>query len=118
SLTLTPSNRAGLEHISLKVQSPDDLVFYRNKLEGAGVKVETLPAGSEMGMGEALWLEDPGGHWVKMYAEMEQVGTKVGALNPDPWPPGLQGIGAPRLDHILLAAEDAQKSTVFYMHLL
>lgn len=118
SLTLTPSNRAGLEWISLKVESPDDLVFFRNKLESAGVKVQTLPAGSEMGMGEALWFEDPGGHWVKLYAEMERVGTKVGSLNPNPWPAGLQGIGAPRLDHILLAAEDAQKSTDFYMHLL
>ncbi len=108
SLTLTPSNRAGLEWISLKVESPDDLVFFRNKLESAGVKVQTLPAGSEMGMGEALWFEDPGGHWVKLYAEMERVGTKVGSLNPNPWPAGLQGIGAPRLDHILLAAEDTQ----------
>jgi len=94
SLTLTASDHAGMEHLSLKVQSPDDLVYFRTKLEGAGVKVTTLGAGSEMGMGEALWFQDPGGHNIKLYAETERLGTKVGTLNPDPWPAGLQGIGA------------------------
>lgn len=118
SLTLMQSDRAGMEHVSFKVETPDDLVFFRNKLEGAGVNVTQLGAGSEMGMGEAILFQTPAGHNVKLYAEMERVGTCVGTMNPAPWPEGLQGIGAPMFDHLLLAAEDPQKTTDLFMHLL
>lgn len=118
SLVLTESDQAGLDHMSFKVQTPDDLSYFRQKLEGAGVKTSWLDGGSEWAMGEALAFETPAGHQMKLYAEMEQTGIATGTLNPDPWPEGLQGIGAPRLDHLLIAAEDPQKTTDFFMHLL
>lgn len=118
SLTLVPSNQAGLEHMSFKVESPDDLVFFQKKLEGVGVKVTRIGEGSELAMGEAIAFETPAGHKIKLYAEMEKLGIQVGTLNPAPWPDGLRGIGAPRLDHLLIAAEDPQKTTDFFMHLL
>jgi len=118
SLTLMQSDKIGMEHVAFKVETPDDLVFFRNKLEGAGVKVTKLAAGSEMGMGEALLFQTPAGHNVKLYAEMEQVGIDVGTTNPHPWPDDIQGIGAPIFDHLLLAAQDPQKTVDLFQHLL
>jgi catechol 2,3-dioxygenase len=105
SLVLTPSDRAGLEHVAYKVRRDADLDHYRQRLEDWGVQAQELPAGAQPGIGRQIQFLLPSGHDVRLYAEKEYVGTSVGTVNPDPWPDDLKGAGAHWLDHILLMCE-------------
>lgn len=105
SLILTPSDRAGLEHVAYKVERDSDLDDIRRKAEAWGVKTEILPEGVLPATGRMLRFNLPSGHEMRLYAMKEYVGTEVGTTNPDPWPDNLKGAGAHWLDHCLLMCE-------------
>lgn len=102
SLILTPSDRAGLNHVAYKVEADADLDALKTKIEAWGVRADGLPAGALPSTGRMLRFELPSGHEMRLFAEKTCVGTAVGASNPDPWPDGLKGAGAHWLDHLLL----------------
>jgi len=105
SLILTPSDRAGLNHIAYKVEKDSDLDEIRRKAEAWGVRTEMLAEGALPSTGRMLRFELPSGHEMRLYAMKEYVGTEVGTTNPEPWPDNLKGAGAHWLDHCLLMCE-------------
>lgn len=113
SIILSPSDQAGLNHVAFKVAKDADLDTYREKIEASGIAVEIVGAGVLESCGRALKFDLPSGHEFFLYAEKEQVGTAVGADNPDPWPDGLQGAGVHWLDHVLLVAPFNPEEGVF-----
>ena len=105
SLILTPSDRAGLDHVAYKVKNDADLDQLQARIEAWGTATTKLPEGTRPCGGRMLQFKLPSGHDMRLYAHKEYVGTDVGTVNPDPWPDGLKGAGAHWLDHILLMCE-------------
>ena len=104
-LILTPSDRAGINHVAYKVQDDADLEALQTRIEAWGVKTTWLEEGHLPSTGRMLQFNLPSGHDMRLYAKKEYVGTDVGTLNPDPWPDGIRGAGAHWLDHLLLMCE-------------
>lgn len=105
SLILTPSDRAGLNHVAYKVREDSDLDALRQRIEAWGIATAWLPEGTLPSTGRLLKFNLPSGHEMLLYAHKECVGTDVGAVNPDPWPDDIRGAGAHWLDHVLLMCE-------------
>lgn len=115
SVILQKSDKAGLEHLAFKCDSPDDLDMYEKKLNEYGVETTRIPAGTRIGEGEAVRFQLPTKQYVELYAEIEQVGNGLPLVNPAPWPDGLVGMHPPRLDHLLISGEDVEGSTKLLM---
>ena len=105
SLILTPSDRAGLNHVAYKVETEADLDALKNCIEAWGVKTTVLPEGTLPSTGRMVQFNLPSGHEMRLYAVKEYVGTEVGTESPDPWPDNLKGAGVHWLDHVLLMCE-------------
>ena len=105
SVVLTPSDRAGMNHVAYKVERDSDLDEIQKKVETWGSRTTMLPEGSMPSTGRMLQFELPSGHEMRLYPQKKLVGTEVGSTNPDPWPDGLKGSGAHWLDHCLLMCE-------------
>lgn len=102
SIILSPSDRAGLDHVAYKVEQDSDLDALAKRIEVYGIKTTMLPEGSLPSTGRMLQFQLPSGHDMRLYATKECVGTDVGSTNPDPWPDGQKGAAAHWLDHVLL----------------
>jgi catechol 2,3-dioxygenase len=118
SVVLRFAPRYGLEHMSFKVEHPDDLERFERAVEAAGATVKRLSAGEERGQGEAIRFDTPSGHEMELVARMEKVGNLLPKTNPPPEPMGLVGVHPPRIDHVFLTAEDVDASTRFYREVL
>ena len=105
SVVLTPSDKAGMNHVAYKVTKDSDLDDLAVKIRAFGISVETLPAAAQHACGRMLAFAMPSGHEMRLFADKECVGTSVGSSNPDPWPDDLKGAGAHWLDHCLLMCE-------------
>lgn len=118
SVVLRFAPRYGLEHMSFKVERPEDLEHFERAVEAAGATVKRLAAGEELGQGEAIRFDTPSGHEMELVARLEKVGNLLPKTNPPPEPMGLVGIHPPRLDHVFLTAEDVDGATRFYQEIL
>lgn len=96
----------GLVKLGYKVETGDDLALYEQRLQRFGVTVERMVKGENLAVGDGVRFVLPSDHVVELYSEIEYVGTETGTLNPDPWPRDRRGVGAPRLDHALITADD------------
>ncbi len=105
SVVLTPSDRAGLNHVAYKVRDDADLDRLQKSINDYGIKTQMLPEGSLPATGRMLQFILPSGHDMRLYAMKEYVGTEVGTTNPDPWPDNIKGAAAHWLDHVLLMCE-------------
>ncbi len=105
SIMLSPSDRAGMDHVAYKVRREADLDNLQASIEKYGIKTTMLPEGSLPATGRMLQFKMPSGHEMRLYATKEYVGTEVGSINPDPWPDNLKGAGAHWVDHVLLLCE-------------
>lgn len=105
SVILTPSDRAGLNHVAFKVEKDEDLETLQKRIEAWGIPTTLLDEGALPSTGRMLQFNLPSGHDMRLYASKEYVGTDVGTTNPDPWPDGIRGAGAHWLDHCLLMCE-------------
>lgn len=119
SVVLRYHPRPGLDHMSFKVDAEDDLQDLENKLERYGAIVRRTAAGEERAVGQGLRFETPSGHVMELVAQVEKVGNGLPTVNPDRFQPaGLVGIAPPRLDHLLVTAEEVGDATTFYMDVL
>lgn len=105
SLILTPSDRAGMNHVAYKVTKDSDLDAFQARIEAAGIKTTMMPEGTLPSTGRMLAFQLPSTQEMRLYAMKENVGTEVGSINPDPWPDNIKGAGAHWLDHVLLMCE-------------
>ena len=105
SLVLTPSDRAGVNHVAYKVEKDSELDQLKIAIEAAGTATKMVAEGTMPSTGRMLVFKLPSGHEMRLFAMKECVGTDVGSLNPDPWPDSAKGAAAHWLDHVLLMCE-------------
>jgi catechol 2,3-dioxygenase len=118
SLVLRYAPRYGLEHMSFKVTEESDLEQLAEAVERFGCHTWRIPAGEEVGQGEAVRFETPTGHLMELVWKMEKTGNLLPKTNPPPEPQGLVGIHPPRIDHVFLTAEDIDAAHAFYTQAL
>jgi catechol 2,3-dioxygenase len=108
----------GLVKMGYKVETPDDLARLEKAIETFGLPVRRVAKGENLALGQALRCTLPSEHVLELYADAEQSGTRVGTLNPDPWPTLQTGIAPGRLDHLLVTADDVRTNADFFMRVL
>ena len=118
SIELRYHPRPGLEHMSFKVEEEHDLDVLEGRLEKYGCIVRRLSAGEELAQGQAIRFETPTGHQMELAWKIERTGNLLPKVNPPPEPYGLPGIHPPRLDHILVTAEEVGDATQFFIEVL
>jgi biphenyl-2,3-diol 1,2-dioxygenase len=74
SLSLTAGPSAGVDHIGWRAGAGADVGLYADALAAAGADVERVPAGAELGQGEAIRFAVPegGGHPFEIYFDIEK----------------------------------------------
>lgn len=112
------SGGAGLVKMAFKVDAPEDLRILEKRIEDYGLTVHRVHYHEDVGIGDGIQATLPSGHIIQLYYEAEMVGTRTGQLNPDPWPDNTRGMAAPRLDHLLVTAEDPNEFANFFTNVL
>jgi catechol-2,3-dioxygenase len=108
-LTLHEHDAAGLHHVALEVETPDDIDRAYEELAAAGVEVVTPPAQElEPGIHKAIRFKDPDGFLVELVAGVDRV--------EDPF--GLRDVKPQDLNHVVLNVRDLEVSERFYRELL
>ncbi|MDE3205619.1 MAG: catechol 2,3-dioxygenase [Acidobacteriota bacterium] len=105
--------RVGIDRFSFKVEHEDDLDHFERRIEQYGYAVERVSKGDAVGQGESIRFETPSGHEMELVADITKVGGRLPLLNPAPYVDGLVGIAPPRLDHLLIHAEEVPEMAHF-----
>ena len=118
SLKVRYDPRVGIDRFSFKVERPDDLQEFEDRVERYGYGVTRMSKGEEIGQGESIRFETPTGHEMELVHDVAKVGGVLPKVNPDPSPQGLKGIAPPRMDHLLVTAEEVPEGVRFYREVL
>ncbi len=118
SLAVRYDPRTGMDRFTFKVEKEDDLDELEHRVETYGYAVHRMSKGEEIGQGESIRFETPSGHEMELVYEVEKVGNALGKLNPRIIPEGYKGIAPPRMDHLLVNAEEVGEASKFYMDVL
>ena len=124
SLRLSYAPRVGFDLMSFKVERDDDLSEFENAVARYGLPVQRLSQGDSVGQGESIRFETPSGHTMELVHDVRRLGSALPRLNPQPFvyrpggEGGLPGIAPPRMDHVLVTAEEVGESTQFYTDVL
>jgi catechol 2,3-dioxygenase len=118
SIVLRQSNKAGLEKMAFKVHKYEDMEQLEKQLQRYGASVKRVSKGENYKVGEGLRFRLPSGHTMELFVDMEYKGKALPQVNPAPWPEGLIGVGAPRIDHLLITAERPHETVDFLMKAL
>lgn len=122
SLRLRYAPRVGMDLMSFKVHHEDDLADLENKVARFGFPVQRISRGECLGQGESIRFATPSGHVMELVADVEKIGTSRprhhdrGEQGLEPFP--RDRIAPPRMDHMLITAEEVGDSTQFYMDVL
>lgn len=109
----------GLVRLGYKVTDADSLELLETNVRRFGAACERMSKGDNAGIGDGLRVTLPSDHVLELYADVEYLGTKVGKINPDPWPrDGVRGIGVPRINHTLITTEDPALLEQFFEDVL
>ena len=117
-LAIREAPRVGIDRFAFKVDGPDDLEHFEARAAAAGAAVERVSAGEEIGQGESIRFELPSGHELELVGEVEKVGGRLPLLNPPPIVVDLIGIAPPRIDHLLVHAEEVPEAARFFREVL
>lgn len=122
SLRLRYAPRVGMDLMSFKVHHEDDLADLEAKVSRYGFPVERISKGEALGQGESIRFSTPSGHVMELVADVEKLGTSRPRHLPDPGtddqPFPRDKICPPRMDHMLINAEEVGESTRFFMDVL
>ena len=118
SLAVRYDPRVGIDRFSFKVETDDDLADLENAVENYGFRVNRVSHGEEIGQGASIRFETPSGHEMELVKDVDKVGGVLPKLNPNVVPEGLKGIAPPRMDHLLVTAEEVGDASKFYMDVL
>ena len=118
SLSVRYHPRVGLDRFSFKVEHRDDLERFETRIERWGIPVARVAKGEEIGQGESIRFETPSGHEMELVHDVHKVGGRLPLLNPRPYVDGLIGIAPPRMDHLLVHAEEVGEVSRFFREAL
>jgi catechol 2,3-dioxygenase len=110
-----------MDLMSFKVHHEDDLGDLENKVSRFGFPVQRIGRGESLGQGESIRFSTPSGHLMELVHDVEKLGTsrpRSGAEGSGPEPGFRNRIAPPRMDHMLVTAEEVGESTRFYMDVL
>ena len=108
----------GLAKLGFKVSSPADLELYEKRAEQFGCSVSRMSEGDNLEVSDGIRVVLPNSHTMELYHGMKVIGTEVGTHNPESFPRHLVGVGAPRIDHALLTADDPELTERFFTEVL
>lgn len=117
SLAVRFDPRVGIDRFAFKVEREDDLDDLERKVESYGFAVSRVSRGEEVGQGESIRFATPSGHEMELVYDVDRLGSKVGKLNPE-YRIDNAGIAPPRMDHMLINAEEVGEATKFFMDVL
>jgi catechol 2,3-dioxygenase len=112
------SGGVGLVKLGFKVSAPSDIEQIEKAAQAFGAVTERMSAGENLEVGDGLRIVAPSAHVIEIYHEMTSLGTEVGTHNPEVFPRHLVGVGAPRIDHALITAEDVKTMDRFFHDVL
>jgi len=123
SLRLRYAPRVGMDSMSFKVHHEDDLADLENRVSRYGFPVERVSRGEELGQGESIRFSTPSGHLMELVADVEKVGTSrprnlADSMLENDGRRVRDVIAPPRMDHMLINAEEVGESTRFFMDVL
>ena len=108
----------GLAKIGYKVADPGDIEIYEKRAEQFGCTVQRMVAGENPEVSDGIRITLPSQHELELFHDMTLVGTEVGHINPEVFPRHLIGVGAPRVEHALLATDDVKLADRFFCEVL
>jgi catechol 2,3-dioxygenase len=108
----------GLHKLGFKVSSAADLELYEKRAEQFGCTVTRMSAGENLEVSDGVRVVLPNTHTLELYHDMKLIGTEVGTHNPESFPRHLVGVGAPRIDHALITADDPALTEKFFIEVL
>lgn len=111
SITLREGPEAAVDHVAFRVGGPNDLAAYTEQLTADGVTVSQVPAGTELGQGDAIRFIAP-----HSQARIELVWNVEKPLAPEAERSHLpsnsskfgRGVGVRRIDHANISTSVAQ----------
>lgn len=120
SLAVRYDPRVGIDRITFKVEDDEDLAVLEQRIERHGYRVDRMHRGEEIGQGESIRFETPSGHEMELVREVERLGSDVPTVDPAPALPtaASRAIAPPRMDHVLVTAEEVPEATRFYTDVL
>lgn len=118
SLRLIYAPRVGLDLMAFKVEHEDDLSDLENAVTRYGFPVQRISKGESVGQGESIRFATPSGQTMELVHDVEKVGGLLPKVNPAPFVTGVPGIAPPRMDHLLVTAEEVGEATTFYTSVL
>src|SRR3712207_2108665 len=69
-LVLVEDKVPGLNYMAFRLEEPDDLVAFEDRLERHEYRVQRISAGEEHALGEAIRFTAPSEHRVELYYDM------------------------------------------------
>jgi catechol 2,3-dioxygenase len=118
SLAVRYDPRVGIDRFTFKVEREDDLDDLEQAVETFGYRVERISRGEEIGQGESIRFETPSGHEMELVHEVEKLGGSLPKIDPGTALPQTGSIAPPRMDHLLVTAEEVGEASKFYMDVL
>ena len=118
SLRVRYGPRVGIDSFTFKVDQDDDLATLESRVERYGLPVHRVSRGERLGQGESIRFDTPSGHVMELVREVDRVGNTLGKLNPAPIRGVMPGIAPPRMDHLLVTAEEVGEASKFYLDVL
>ena len=107
------SGGVGAVKFGWKVNDPGDIDGIEKAAQAFGVTVERMSAGENLETSDGIRMITPSEHVFEIYHTMKTVGVEVGSHNPEVFPRHLVGLGAPRIDHALITADDVNQMDRF-----
>lgn len=119
TVTLRLADRAGVDYVGFKVESPEVLEDFAVKTEAFGYPVtEVAPDSDQPGFGKGYKFTICTGHEVRLYAEIALSDRGPMIHNPDPWVDPPRGMNAQRLDHFLLYGPNIAEAERYFTEVL
>ena len=117
-LAIRADTRTGIDRFAFKVEHEHDLDEFETRIERYGIAVRRVADGEEIGQGESIRFDLPSGHEMELVHAVHKVGGRLPLVNPGPYPDGLVGIAPPRIDHLLVHAEEVPEISRFFTDVL
>ena len=117
SLKLSERSKAGLIHMAVRVDRPDDLDLLDRLHRQLGLQTRRISEGTEPGQGEALRVRTMDGHPLEFYHEFEEVRPyqEEHVHLPMRYSHLQRGIPPQRLDHVNLRVKDVSESLRYWV---
>jgi catechol 2,3-dioxygenase len=121
TLVLTEAEEAGVGHVAFRVEDPEDLPEYADRVEASGYDVEWREAGAEPGQGESIRFDCPAEQTIELFYDIEKPDVPKAArsrLKNQPQKRVTRGVGARRIDHVNCYAPNVEECTEWFRDVL